>query len=152
MVNESILYAKFCGNYQFTVDCKEISAFLAVLILSGYVPLPRRRMYWKQGADCYNSVVAGFLTRHRFDEFMPYFHLVDNNRLDKDDTFAKLRPLFNSLNQSFLALFRHESHDSIDKSMVPYFGHHGCKQFIRGKPIRFGYKMWCLNTTLGYLV
>ena len=36
--------------------------------------------------------------------------------------------------------------------MVPYFGHHGCKQYIRGKPICFGYKIWCLNTTLGYLV
>jgi len=36
--------------------------------------------------------------------------------------------------------------------MVPYFGHHGCKQFIPGKLIRFGYKIWCLNTTLGYLI
>lgn len=152
MVNESILYAKFRGNHQFIVSSKEIRAFLAVLILSGYVQLPRRRMFWEQAADCHNPVAAGFMTRDRFDEIMRYFHLADNNRLDKDDKFAKLRPLFNSLNQSFLALFRNESYLSIDESMVPYFGHHGCKQFIRGKPIRFGYKMWCLNTTLGYLV
>lgn len=33
-----------------------------------------------------------------------------------------------------------------------YFGRHACKQFIRGKPIRFGYKIWCLNTSSGYLV
>ncbi len=26
------------------------------------------------------------------------------------------------------------------------------KQFIRGKPIRFGYKVWCLNTPQGYLI
>lgn len=152
MVNESILYAKFRGNHQFTVDGKDIRAFLAVLILSGYVTLPRRRMYWEQAADCRNSLAAGFMTRDRFDEIMRYFHLADNNRLDKDDKFAKLRPLFNILNQSFLKMFRHETHLSIDESMVPYFGHHGCKQFIRGKPIRFGYKMWCLNSTLGYLV
>ena len=36
--------------------------------------------------------------------------------------------------------------------MVPYFGRHSCKQFIRGKPIRFGYKLWCLNTNTGYLM
>jgi len=36
--------------------------------------------------------------------------------------------------------------------MVKYFGRHSCKQFIRGKPIRFGYKVWCLNTKDGYLV
>ena len=35
--------------------------------------------------------------------------------------------------------------------MIEYFGRHGCKQCIRGKPIRFGYKVWCLNTGDGYL-
>lgn len=29
---------------------------------------------------------------------------------------------------------------------------HGCKDFLRGKPIRFGYKAWCLNTDFEYLV
>lgn len=31
---------------------------------------------------------------------------------------------------------------SIDESMIPYFGPNGCKQFIKGKSIRFGYKAW----------
>ena len=34
--------------------------------------------------------------------------------------------------------------------MVPYFGHHSCKMFIRGKPIRFGYKNWVLCSDDGY--
>jgi DNA excision repair protein ERCC-6 len=42
-------------------------------------------------------------------------------------------------------------HFSYDESMVPYFGRHGCKQYIRGKPIRFGYKFWCGATRLGYI-
>ena len=29
---------------------------------------------------------------------------------------------------------------------------HPSKQFIRGKPVRFGYKIWCLTTCTGYLV
>ena len=41
---------------------------------------------------------------------------------------------------------------SIDESMVPYYGRHSSKQFIRGKPIRFGFKVWSMNTRLGYLV
>ena len=36
--------------------------------------------------------------------------------------------------------------------MVEYFGKHSCKQAIRNKPIRFGYKVWCQNTPLGYLI
>ncbi|MGH0117324.1 UNVERIFIED_CONTAM: hypothetical protein FKN15_013847 [Acipenser sinensis] len=38
------------------------------------------------------------------------------------------------------------------KCTVAYYGHHGCKQFIRGKSIRIGYIVWCLSTNLGYLV
>ena len=41
---------------------------------------------------------------------------------------------------------------SIDEAMIPYFGKHSTKQFIRGKPIRFGYKMWVLTTPLGYVL
>ncbi|XP_056647519.1 piggyBac transposable element-derived protein 3-like [Diorhabda sublineata] len=36
--------------------------------------------------------------------------------------------------------------------MVPYYGRHGCKQFIRGKPIRYGYKLWTGCTSKGYVI
>jgi DNA excision repair protein ERCC-6 len=36
--------------------------------------------------------------------------------------------------------------------MVPYYAHHYLKQYIRGKPIRFGYKVWSANTPLGYCI
>ncbi|XP_049958278.1 piggyBac transposable element-derived protein 3-like [Schistocerca serialis cubense] len=31
--------------------------------------------------------------------------------------------------------------------MVPHFGNHGCKQFIKGKSIRYRLKFWC-----GYII
>ena len=34
--------------------------------------------------------------------------------------------------------------------MVPYYGRHSAKMFIRGKPIRFGYKIWSLCSADGY--
>ena len=40
---------------------------------------------------------------------------------------------------------------SIDELMVPYYGRHSCKQFIRAKPIRFGYKLWVLASAKGVL-
>ena len=47
---------------------------------------------------------------------------------------------------------RKPKHWWVNVSMVPYFGRHSCKQFIRGKSIRFGYKIWMLasNTVLPY--
>lgn len=49
-------------------------------------------------------------------------------------------------------MFLPEEQLDFDESMVAYFGRHNCKQFIWGKPIRFGYKVWCLNISNGYLV
>lgn len=57
------------------------------------------------------------------------------------------------LNERFMQHWHNEQDISIDeRSMVPYYGRHSSKQFIRGKPIRFGFKVWCLNSRLGYLI
>jgi DNA excision repair protein ERCC-6 len=41
---------------------------------------------------------------------------------------------------------------AIDEAMEPYYGRHSLKQFIRGKPVRFGYKFWCLCSQEGALM
>ena len=35
--------------------------------------------------------------------------------------------------------------------MVPYFGLHSAKMFIKGKPVRFGYKVWIMASKTGYI-
>ena len=42
------------------------------------------------------------------------------------------------------------SNYSVDEKIVGYFGRHPIKQFIRGKPIRFGFKEWALCSNTGY--
>ena len=41
---------------------------------------------------------------------------------------------------------------TVDESMIPYYGRHGTKQFIRRKPIQFGFKLWCLYSSDWYLL
>ena len=82
---------------------------------------------------------------------MQNIHFVDNTNLDLSDKYAKLRPLLRLLIDHFANHFRPEKSFSHDKAMIEYFGRHGCKQCIRSKPIRFGYKVWCTNTADGYL-
>ena len=79
-------------------------------------------------------------------------HVADNGNLAPGDRMAKVRPLFTMLNEKFLSAFPYHRHLSVDESMVPYFGRHSAKQFIRGKPVRFGFKVWSLNTPLGYCI
>ena len=83
---------------------------------------------------------------------MKNLHLADNSNLDKEDKFAKVRPLNDKLNEQCLANYLPEQSVSIDESMVPYFGRHGCKQYMRIKPVKFGYKFWVAATPLGYAI
>ena len=62
---------------------------------------------------------------------------------------AKVKPLYDILNKKLRRFGVVHEGLSIDESMVPYYGRHSCKQFIREKPIRFGYKLWVLASSTG---
>ena len=83
---------------------------------------------------------------------MKYIHFYPNYNLDKDDKYCKLRPLVAHLQQKFISHFAPSSYISHHEAMVEYFGKHSYEQAIRNKPTRFEYKVWCQNTSLGYLI
>lgn len=151
MVRHSVMYA--VGehhNTNFTLSGDKIYCFIGILILTGYAPLPRRRMYWEFNEDTRNVLVVKSMRRNRFEEIFRYLHVADNQNLRPNDKMAKVRPLFDLLNEKFLTYAPIEKDISIDESMIPYYGRHGCKQHIHGKPIRFGFKAWVAATRLGY--
>ena len=80
---------------------------------------------------------------------MHNLHFNDNSNIDGSDRLYKLKPLLEHLQSKFLLLNPLDEHLSIDESMIPYYGRHFAKQFIRGKPIRFGYKNWALCSSKG---
>ncbi|XP_039287939.1 piggyBac transposable element-derived protein 3-like [Nilaparvata lugens] len=147
----SNLYAFQNGEPNFKVEKNEMRVFLAILLISGYCQVPRLRMYWDERPDTNNKAIADAMSRNRFIQIMKYFHACDNNNLSKH-RFAKVLPLWNKLNENWLKYFPNEVNLSIDESMIPYYGRHGGKQHMHNKPIRFGYKAWCLCTRLGYVV
>ena len=80
------------------------------------------------------------MSRNRFIEIKSFLHVCNNNELNNDDKWANLRPLFDVVNKKLIQFGVFSHYLSIDEQIVPYFGRHSCKQFIRGKPIRFGYE------------
>lgn len=122
------------------------------MILSGYNGLPGKRFYWDSSDDVGNSLVKDSMRRDRFISIMRFIHCANNNEINVNDKVWKLRPVMDMLKDKFLIYFVPSQNLNYDESMVKYFGKHSCKQFIRGKPIRFGYKIWCLNTPDGYLI
>lgn len=139
-------------NKDGNVSCSEMRCFLGILLFSGYVVVPRRAMYWENATDCGMPMVFNAISRDRFKFIMSNIHCCDNTQLNISDKFSKLKPLFDSLNANFLEFAPFQECHSIDEAMIPYYGGHPCKQFIRGKPIRWGYKFWVGATRLGYVI
>ena len=62
---------------------------------------------------------------------------------------SKIVPLYEMFNRDLIQ-FGIFYKLSVDESMVPYFGRHSAKMFIKGKPICFGFKIWYLCGSDGY--
>ena len=107
--------------------------------------------YWSNQPDLGVDIVSEALSRNRFLEIKSSFHLIDNHQLDEcSSKVEKVLPLYNKFNESLTSFGIFHEDLSIDESMVPYYGRHSCKMFIRGKPICFWYKLWCLCGQDGY--
>ena len=149
---ETNAYTSQKRNHTFKIEPNELKSFLAVLLLSGYIPYPRCSMYWEMSSDSRNTTVASLFTRNRFLDVLHYLHLADNNNLNPSDKFSKVNSLFKMINESCLQNFIPEKNVSIDESMVRYYGRHGCKQYIQTKLVKFGCKLWVAATPLGYAI
>ena len=152
IVQHSISYACTSGDRTFQLDSDELWLFFALLLLSGYTVLPRRRMYWERLPDVQNEAFRRAMPRNCFEEILRFLHLADNSSLPENDRFGKVRPLLSQLNERWLLYAPNESKLSIDESMVPYYSRHGAKQHLHGMPIRFGFKIWSLTTVSGYML
>lgn len=129
IVDQSNLYASQNNNPSFVLAEEELKIFIGILLRSGCYKLPREPVYWSNDADLLVKLVATAISRNRFQEIKQNLNLLNTN-------FQQWGVFHENL--------------SIDEGMVKYFGHHSSKQFIRGKPVRFGFKDWMLCSSSGY--
>jgi len=129
---------------------EELKATLGVIVGSGVVSQSRRRDYWSSCDLKRNLAISDSISQKKFESIFSHLHFVPVDALPSDDKFQKIRILLSKLNKLFLKNAPKTNTFSIDEAMVPYYGRHGCKQHIKGKPVRFGFKMWCIATPGGY--
>ena len=132
------------------VSTEEMRSFLGVLLLTNYHSLPEEHHYWSTQPDLGVPAVYNTLSRNRYHEIKRYLLFAYNQRLTEGDKMSKISPLYNMLNCNLIQFGIFHEVLSVDESMVPYFGRLSAKMFIKGKPIRFGYKISCLCGSDGY--
>lgn len=148
---QSNLYATQKGK-NLNLKDNELLAFFGINFLMGYHILPSIRHYWSSADDLLVKPVANTMTRNRFVEILSNLHVNDNSAISKDnpDKLHKLRPLIDNLNTKFKSVYKGTRELSVDESMIIFKGRSTLKQYNPMKPIKRGYKLWCLCDQRGY--
>ena len=77
---------------------KKMRIVLAILRVSDYNKIPKRRMYWKL-SDVRNTTTANAILGNRLLECLRHLYFAENEPLDTNNRYAEVRTLFTDQNQ-----------------------------------------------------
>ena len=139
------------------VSKKKIESFLGLVILMGINDLSNIKLYWSKDMVFHNTFISLIMSRDRFLEIFYNLHLVNNSlkpkRKSKDDSkIYKAKNFTKILRTNFQKNYNFGRCGTIDESMIKFKGRSSIKQYLPPKPIKRGYKVWCLcDPIAGYL-
>ncbi len=135
-----------------------IRSFLGLLIIMDLHQLPWLRDYWSRNKIFYTVVVADVMSSDEFYRMFTAFHLSDKRKqdqFDKSSIQCKLFKVFDFislLKRNFQENFILRTNVCIDESMIKFKGRSSLKQYMPSKPIKLGYRVWCLaDSSIEYL-
>ena len=96
------------------------------------------------------KIVSDNMRRNRFEKVLQFLNVANSNNLPKDTKVGCVSGYLDELRKNSQAHCILDREFDMDECMVEYFGRYGTclKQSIRMKPMRFGYKIWCVNLPL----
>ena len=141
----SSLYKEKWAN----TTASEINRLIAAVICMGVTPHPTIDSYW------HHDLRSPFITklfpqRDRFRRLYRAFYLSTGAKNSLDPLWH-IRLLITHFEVSFPAHFSPSQVLVVDESMVPCKARSTLKQYMKNKPHRWGYKIWCLVAD-GYLL
>ena len=150
--DQSQIYAAQKNDPSFYCTIEDYMVFVGILLLSGHRSYPRQELYRSLHPNFDCPIIWEAMSKNRFMALKKYFHLNNNREIPENckNRYFKIRPLIEKMNKNFLQFGYFSDKYSVDEKIIGYYGLHPIKQFIRGKPVRFGFKGWELCSTSGY--
>ena len=143
------------NNWEDT-NVEEIQVYIGILIYMGLVDLPEIDDYF-QGDFCVCPIVRQAMTLKRFKKLGQYLHLNDEEgRPDQQsadfDILYKARPALDLMDK-FTQAYIPGCELAVDEAMIGFKGRFFLKQYLPGKPTKWGIKAWGLaDSANGYLL
>ena len=144
-------------KYYDKMSIDDFYKLVAIFIHLGYKKIPKYRLAWNSSSLCYDPFVTKILSRNKFEGLMTFLHVIDQQKESQlrsnNDKLLKVRPLYEHINSRCRKYCQPSREISIDERMVRSKAHFSFKQYIKNKPTKWGFKLWCLcNATNGYTV
>ena len=111
--------------------------------------LPSVFDYWSQNPFLGTPGITKGMPRDRFLQILRYLHLNDNAKMPprkhpQYDKLYKVRPLIEIICRNEQSSYYPHQEVAVDEAMVLFKGRSSIKQYMPLKPIKRGYKIWCL--------
>ena len=153
ILTEANRFAFQNGKMTFKLAMNELKTFLGINIMMTFIKYPQVRMYWSSIEALRMNMIAKSMSVNRFEEIKWFIHFVNND--DKEDPvrdrYWKIRPIANMLYQTFHDAVSPTEHQSVDEMLVPFKGRSLLKQYLKGKPKKWGFKIWVRASVHGYV-
>ena len=156
VIPQTKLYSQQNGHV-FSTTMEEMKAFFGMQIVMGYHRVPSIRDYWSSEPSLAVPFISNIMPLKRFEELRAFLHFNNNEEMKprgdpEHDRAFKVRPVLNHFNVSFINGMTATAEQSIDEHMVKFKGHNILKQYVKGKPVQWGFKLWCrCDSKTGYL-
>lgn len=145
---EKSTYAKKDGSWAET-SVLELYKLIGILMYFGLCYQPKMGLYWSRKRFWHREMVAKTMSRDRFKALLAFFHVVDPDTEDPNDRLSKIRSFLDALSEKCSTLFQPYRNVSVDERMVKSKAKtSGMRQFMKNKPVRFGFKLWVLADSI----
>ena len=140
LVDQTQLYdTRDKANHNFYLTRSDIYQFIGICLFCGYRKVPKKMDYWSSQIDFHVPFIANAMTRNIYLQIKQYLHDAGNRNLVEGCKVAKIKPLYDVFNVPLKQFGTLHEKLSVDESMVPYKALHSIRQYMKSKPINFGY-------------
>ncbi|KAK3740579.1 hypothetical protein RRG08_003356 [Elysia crispata] len=118
----------------------------------GVIRLDSQRDYWAEETRI--DQIASVIPRDRFESILSSIHFVNNMEKEKERTgkIWKISPWLDRLRTQCLSATPPTEYSSVDEMIIPFQAKFSKnKQYVKGKPHPWGFKIWARTDSSGVL-
>ena len=129
-------------------------AFIGSLILLGIHAVHNYRKAWSESKAQVLIRLHDLMSCQRFELIGSFLHIVTMDQEDAmgDDPLQKIRPLYQHIKDKCSMLYQPLQNVSVDERMVKSKAWCYLVQYMKNKPVKWGFKYWVTADTTGYTV